>query len=76
MDNYDKKINVIVYKSNFSHNKHNYPNGLIIIEKDTLKVATFDGYIFPLLIKFEGKKTLDIKSLINGFNFHKKCKMI
>jgi len=76
LDNYDKKINVIIYKSNFSHNKHNYPNGLVIIEKGGLKVATFDGYIFPLLIKFEGKKTLDIKSLINGFNFHKRCKMI
>ena len=76
LDNYDKKINVIIYKSNFSNNKHNHPNGLIIIDKGALKVATFDGYISPLLVKFEGKKTLDIKSLINGFNFHKKCKMI
>ena len=76
LDNYDKKINVIIYKSNFFNNKHNHPNGLIIIDKGALKVATFDGYICPLLIKFEGKKTLDIKSLINGFNFHKKCKMI
>tara|TARA_B100000809_G_scaffold91989_1_gene90459 strand:- start:9079 stop:10032 length:954 start_codon:yes stop_codon:yes gene_type:complete len=76
LDNYDKKINVIIYKSSFSNNKHNHPNGSIIIEKDRFKVATFDGYINPILIKFEGKKTLDIKSLINGFNFHKRCKMI
>ena len=76
LDNYDKKINVIIYKSSFSNNKHNHPNGSIIIEKDGFKVATFDGYIHPILIKFEGKKTLDIKSLINGFNFHKRCKMI
>ncbi len=75
LDNYNKKINVIIYKSSFSYNKHNHPNGLIIIEKGMLKIATFDGYICPLLIKFEGKRTLDVKSLINGFNFHKKCKM-
>jgi len=76
LDNYDKKINVIIYKSNFTSNKHAHPNGIIIVEKDAIKIATFDGYIYPLLVKFEGKKTLDIKSLINGFNFHKKCKMI
>lgn len=76
LDNYDKKINVIIYKSNFTSIKHDHPNGIIIVEKDAIKIATFDGYIYPLLVKFEGKKILDIRSLINGFNFHKKCKMI
>ena len=41
LDNYDKKINVIIYKSDFSNNKHNHPNGSIIIEKDALRMQKY-----------------------------------
>ena len=76
LDNHIKKVNLIIYKSSYTNEKHNYAIGKVIVKKDNIKIATSDGYIHPSLIKFEGKNTLDIKSLINGFNFHEKCKMI
>ena len=76
LDNLNKKIKVIIYKSDYIKEAHNLNSGSIYIEKDKIKIAVVDGYIYPLLIKFEGKKTMDTKSLINGFNFNKKCKMI
>ena len=76
LDNLKKKIKVIIYKSDYIKEAHNLNSGSIYIEKDKIKIAVVDGYIYPLLIKFEGKKTMDTKSLINGFNFNKECKMI
>jgi len=76
LDNLNKKIKVILYKSDYIKEVHNHNSGSIYIEKDKIKIAVADGYIYPLLIKFEGKKTMDTKSLINGFNFNKECKMI
>ena len=76
LDNLNKKIKVIIYKSDYIKEVHNHNSGSIYIEKDKIKIAVVDGYIYPLLIKFEGKKTMDTKSLINGFNFNKECKMI
>lgn len=76
LDNLNKKIKVIIYKSDYIKEVHNLNSGSIYIEKDKIKIAVVDGYIYPLLIKFEGKKTMDTKSLINGFNFNKECKMI
>ena len=76
LDNLNKKIKVIIYKSDYIKEAHNLNSGSIYIEKDKIKIAVVDGYIYPLLIKFEGKKTMDTKSLINGFNFNKECKMI
>ena len=76
LDNLNKKIKVIIYKSDYIKEVHNLNSGSIYIEKDKIKIAVVDGYIYPLLIKFEGKKTMDTKSLINGFKFGKGCKMI
>ena len=76
LDNLNKKIKVIIYKSDYIKEAHNLNSGSIYIEKDKIKIAVVDGYIYPLLIKFEGKKTMDTKSLINGFKFGKECKMI
>ena len=76
LDNLNKKIKVIIYKSDYIKEVHNLNSGSIYIEKGKIKIAVVDGYIYPLLIKFEGKKTMDTKSLINGFNFNKECKMI
>ena len=76
LDNLNKKIKVIIYKSDYIKEVHNLNSGSIYIEKDKIKIAVVDGYIYPLLIKFEGKKTMDTKSLINGFNFNKERKMI
>ena len=76
LDNLNKKIKVIIYKSDYIKEVHNLSSGSIYIEKDKIKIAVVDGYIYPLLIKFEGKKTMDTKSLINGFKFGKECKMI
>ena len=76
LNNANKKIKVIIYKSEYIKKIHNSNVGSLYVEKDKIKIAVNDGYILPTLIKFEGKKSLDSKSVINGFKFDKECKMI
>lgn len=55
---------------------HQHTNGTIIITKDQLKVACNGGYINVLEMQLPGKRKMDIKSLLNGFQFSKKAKLL
>lgn len=49
--------------------------GAIEIEDGLLKVTTLNGYIFITEIQLPGKRKMDVKSLLNGYNFEKNAKM-
>jgi methionyl-tRNA formyltransferase len=51
-------------------NKGNEPSEIISDSKKYLKIATKDGYINVLRIKMQGKKAMDIKSFLNGFDIN------
>lgn len=55
---------------------HNHDIGLIISTKSDLKVAVNGGYINILEMQLPGKRKMDIKSLLNGFNFSETDKML
>lgn len=51
------------------------PLGTIQIEDGNLKVTALNGYIFITEIQLPGKRKMDVKSLLNGYNFEKNAKM-
>jgi len=63
-----KNKNVIIYDSDYIVDSHNLENGRIINEKGVIKIACSDGYIIIKNLKIEGRKRMDTKSFLNGFN--------
>ncbi len=50
--------------------------GTIISSKKELKVAVSNGYIIIKELKLPGKRTMDVKSLLNGYTFEVDAKML
>ena len=70
-DEYTLKI----YKSHIEFSNHEYVNGSILSTKKSLKVAVKDGFLFLDEVQLSGKRKMDIKSLLNGFQFSSDAKM-
>ncbi len=66
----------IIYKSRFENTHHNEPVGTVIAGKKDMKIAVKDGYIYPELVKLQGKKMMDIASFLNGIRDKKSIKLI
>ena len=62
----DEPKKLIIYKSRFENAKHNEPTGKITTGKKEMKIAVKDGYIYPEIVKLQGKKMMDIVSFLNG----------
>lgn len=55
---------------------HNLETGEITASKKELKIAAKNGFIKVNEIKLSGKRKMDIKSFLNGFNFAEDAKML
>ena len=62
----DEFKKLIIYKSRFENIKHNEQAGSISFGKKEMKIAVKDGYIYPEIVKLQGKKMMDIVSFLNG----------
>jgi len=62
----DEAKKLIIYKSRFEQTEHNEPIKNITHTKKSLKIAVPDGYIYPEIIKLQGKKMMDIQAFLNG----------
>ncbi|MBP0904125.1 methionyl-tRNA formyltransferase [Mariniflexile gromovii] len=71
-DNLDVKI----YEVEKATEAHNQSIGTIISTKKELKVAVSNGYIIIKEIKLPGKRSMDVKSLLNGYVFEANAKML
>jgi methionyl-tRNA formyltransferase len=49
---------------------HNNESGTIVQSKSEVKIAANGGYIHLLEIQLAGKKRMDIKAVLNGFDFN------
>lgn len=76
LSNGEETLDVKIYAADKEPTPHNYSNGTIISTKKELKVAVSNGYIFIKDIKLPGKRTMDVKSLLNGYLFNKNAKML
>jgi len=72
-DNKPKKL--IIYKSHFEKEAHQHQPGEVIAGKKQLKIAVKDGYVYPEIVKLEGKKQMDITSFLNGIKDKKSIKI-
>lgn len=66
---------VKAYTETSEKNEVKEPLGTIQIEDGHLKVTTLNGYLFITEIQLPGKRKMDVKSLLNGYNFNKNAKM-
>lgn len=74
--NGDTEISAKIYKTSKEFAQHNLENGILVYSKKELKIAVRDGYLIIEQIKISGKKLMDTKSLLNGFQFDKGAKAI
>ncbi|MFV0564471.1 MAG: methionyl-tRNA formyltransferase [Flavobacteriaceae bacterium] len=73
--NGNETLDVKIYASEKENTSHTLPNGSIIATKNQLKVAVQNGYLIINEIKLPGKRTMDTKSLLNGYVFQSNAKM-
>ena len=64
----DKKLKI--FKTKKSIEKHEKQPGTITTDdKKFLRIATSDGFVDVLELQLQGKKRMDTKSFLNGYNF-------
>ena len=77
LDNTDDELLMVkLYAIEKHRYSHKHPNGLIIASKDQLRVACEGGYINIKEIQLPGKRKMDVKPLLNGFQFSELAKLL
>ncbi|NND25520.1 MAG: methionyl-tRNA formyltransferase [Flavobacteriaceae bacterium] len=76
MQNGQERISVKIYSAIMHLETHDESPGTLKISKNEMLVAVKKGYLKLLEIQLPGKRRMDIKSLLNGFSFHKDVKML
>ncbi len=74
--NNEDTLDVKLYNVEKELEPHKLEIGSIISTKKELKVAVTNGYIIIKEIKLPGKRTMDVKSLLNGYAFNENAKML
>lgn len=75
LENSSEEIQVKIYDVEKINQEHHLPNGTVTITNNQIKVAAIGGYILVNEIQLPGKRKMDSKSLLNGFNFAPEAKM-
>jgi len=76
LQNGDDTLEIKIYASEIENEAHGFSIGHIVSSKKELKVAVKEGYINIKEIKLPGKRKMDVKSLLNGYQFHELAKML
>jgi methionyl-tRNA formyltransferase len=76
LNNNDAQLNVKIYGIEKEPFDHNLDPGMLDISKHELKVAVRGGYINIKEIQLPGKRKMDMKSLLNGYDFSENTKML
>lgn len=74
--NSEDELGIKIYKADKEKAEHHLKTGTVIANKNKLKVAVVNGYIIIQEIKLPGKRTMDTKSLLNGYTFDADAKML
>ncbi|GGW69912.1 methionyl-tRNA formyltransferase [Winogradskyella epiphytica] len=72
----DKPLSVKIYGVEKVEADHNLAPGTITTTRTDLQVACEGGYINILEIQLPGKRKMDVKSLLNGFQFCDSAKLL
>ncbi|WP_271405232.1 methionyl-tRNA formyltransferase [Tenacibaculum soleae] len=76
IQNGEEEVSAKIYQVTKEFILHNLEIGTIVTSKKELKVATKGGFLIVDQIKISGKKLMDAKSLLNGFQFDKEAKAL
>ncbi|MCF6279368.1 MAG: methionyl-tRNA formyltransferase [Flavobacteriaceae bacterium] len=76
LENDTEEILVKIYDVRKEETTHNHKNGTVITTKKELKIAATNGYLIIDSLKLAGKRKMDAKSLLNGYSFHQKARML
>lgn len=76
LNNANETLSVKIFEVEKEQLEHNNPIGLIINNKENLKVAVKNGYLIIKEIQLPGKRKMEVKALLNGFNFERDAKML
>ena len=76
LQNNNETIEVKIYASEATEEAHELKNGTLVVTKKALKVAVAKGYVNILEIKIPGKRKMDIKSFLNGYQFQEMAKFL
>ena len=76
LQNGDEDLNIKVYHVEPIEDLHDLAIGTLMVTKDELKVVAKNGFVLLKEIKLPGKRKMDVKSLLNGFNFNTEAKML
>lgn len=76
LKNNNDVLDIKIYTVEKEIETHNIEIGSIIATKKEVKVAVQNGFIKIIDIKMPGKRTMDIKSLLNGYEFKNDAKML
>lgn len=75
-NNEDELLSIKLYDVEKEYETHNYDAGLIFSDKTELKVSCQGGYIKVKEMQLPGKRKMDTKSLLNGFEFSENAKLL
>lgn len=74
--NHGEKLSVKIFEIHKIVEDHQLEPGQLLVTKENLKVAVSGGYISVCEMQLPGKRKMDIKSLLNGYDFDKNAKML
>lgn len=74
--NGNDSLDIKIYSAKKEIIEHKDAIGLVVSTKKELKVAVSKGYLIIDDIKLPGKRTMDVKSLLNGYQFESDAKML
>lgn len=76
LNNGDDTLSVKIFKIEKESEKHDLDNGMLVSNTVELKVAVTDGFINIKEIQLPGKRKMDVKSLLNGYQFKENAKLL
>ena len=71
LHNGEHKTELKIYASKKEIEKHALSIGTIMHSKKELKIATKEGFLIIEELQISGKRRMDVKSFLNGFQFNK-----
>ncbi len=75
LENSSEEMMVKIFDVEKKIETHKHPNGTVTVEDKEIKVAAIGGYISIKEIQLPGKRKMQVKDLLNGFNFAPDAKM-
>lgn len=65
----DQSLLCKIFFANYTIEQHNYTCGTLVVQENSIQIATSDGFIEPTDIQIEGKKRMSMGDCMRGFSF-------